>query len=236
MESLLVSWVQKFHKEDTFTHPWRVYWHQESRIFICKVRLLIREEFAGNRSPELSYGRCVYSTMESLLVSGVQEFHIEDAFTHPWRVYWYQESRSFIWKMCLLIRGEFTGTRSPGVSYERCIYSSVECLLVSGVQKFHKKDAFTHPRKVYWYQESISFFWKMTLHIHGEFTGKRSPWVSYGRCVYSSLERLLISGVQKFQFTHSWRVYWYHEFRSFIRKMCLLIHGEFTDITSSEVS
>jgi hypothetical protein len=49
---------------------------------------------------------------------------MEDAFTHPRRVYWYQKSRSFIWKMCLFIHEEFTGISSPGVSYGRCVDSS----------------------------------------------------------------------------------------------------------------
>jgi hypothetical protein len=79
-------------------------------------------EFTGIRSPEVSYGRCVYSSMESLLVSGVQEFHMQEAFTHPWRVYWYQESRS---------------------SNKEAL--TMESLLVSGAQKFHMEDAFTHP-------------------------------------------------------------------------------------------
>jgi hypothetical protein len=87
------------------------------------MRLLIPGEFTGIRNPEVSYGRCVYSSMKSLLVSVV----------------------SFIWKMLLLILGEFTGIRSPKVSYGRCVYSSMESLLVSGDQKFHIEDAFTHP-------------------------------------------------------------------------------------------
>jgi hypothetical protein len=83
------------------------------------MRLLIHEEFTGIgvqkfiwmiRSPEVSYGRCVYSSMESLMVSGVQKFHNKDALTHPWRLYWYQESRSSIWKMCLLIHEELLFT------------------------------------------------------------------------------------------------------------------------------
>ncbi len=149
MESLLVSGDQKFHIEDAFTHPWRVYWYQESRSFIWKMRLLIHGEFAGIRSPGVSI--------------------MENAFTHPWRVYWYrgpevhmddQESRSFIWKMCLLIHGEFDGIRSPEVPQQRCAYSSMETLLVSGVQKFHMEDVFTHPWRVtfYFYLGLISFY------------------------------------------------------------------------------
>ncbi len=154
----------EFHMEDAFTHPWRVYWYQESKSFIWKMCLLINGEFTGIRRPEVSYRRCVYSSLKRLLISGVQKFQ----FTHSWRVYWYHEFRSFIRKMCLLIHGEFTGTRSPEVSYRRCIYSSVESLLVSGVQKFHMVDAITHPWRVYWYQEPKSSIWKMRLLIHGK--------------------------------------------------------------------
>jgi hypothetical protein len=148
----------------------------------------------------------------------------------------YQESRSFVWKMRLLIHEEFTdirspercvyssfgelnGIRSPGVSYGRCLYSSVESLLVSGVQ---------------------SSTTKMGLLIHGEFTGIRSPGVSCRRCVYSTMKSLLVPGVQEFHtedaFTHPWSVYWYQESRSFKRKMRLLIRGKFIGIRSPEVS
>jgi hypothetical protein len=174
--------------------------------------LLIRGEFAGFRSQEVSYGRCVYSTsgeltdirspevsvysfMESLLVSRVQEVLMEMCLLIPGEITDI-ESTSFIWKMCLLIRGEFTGIRSPGVCYGRCAYSSMESLLVSGVQEFHMEDAFTHPRRVYWYQESRISTTKMCLLIHGEFTGIRSPKVPHGRCVYSSTKSyfLLLPG------------------------------------------
>jgi hypothetical protein len=94
-------------------------------------------EGRGLFSPSLKVRREMLThPMGSLLVSGVQEFHMEDVFTHQWRVYWYQETRSFISKMRLLIHGEFTGIKSPGVSYERCVYSFMESLLVSGVQEF----------------------------------------------------------------------------------------------------
>jgi hypothetical protein len=107
--------------------------------------LLIHGEFTGTRSPVVLYGRCVYSYMETLLVSGVQKFQ----FTHSWRVY------------CI---------RSPELSYGRRVYSSVESLPVSGNQNFHmdEEDAFTHPWRVYWYQESKSSIWKMCFLIHEE--------------------------------------------------------------------
>jgi hypothetical protein len=41
---------------------------------------------------------------EEFTESGVQKFHKKDAFTHPWRVYWYQESKRS--KRRLLIHGE----------------------------------------------------------------------------------------------------------------------------------
>ncbi len=210
MGSLLVSRVQ----EDAFTRPWSDYWYQESRTFTWKrkMRLLIHGEFTGIRSPEVSHARYVYSSVKSLLISGVQEFHVDDAFNHPWRVYWYQESRNFRTKIRLLIHGEFTGIRStkisygrcvykftgirsPEVSYGRCVYSSMKSLLVSVVQEFHMEEVFTQPWRVYWYQEYRSFIWKMRWLIHGEITDIRSSEVSYGRCVYSSLEWLLVSGV-----------------------------------------
>ncbi len=104
--------------EDVFTHP---------------------GEFDGIRSPEVSYERNIYSSMESLLISGVQKFPEKDTFTHPWRFYWYQESRIFIWKIRLLIHGEFAGIRSPGVSNGRCV---------------------THPWRVtvYFYLGLVSFY------------------------------------------------------------------------------
>jgi hypothetical protein len=86
--------------EDAFTHP---------------------GEFTGIKSPGVSYGRCVYSSMKSLLESGVQKFHKKDVITHPWRVLWYRESKSSIRKIRFLI------TKS---------------LLISGVQKFNKKSVF----------------------------------------------------------------------------------------------
>jgi hypothetical protein len=122
--------------EDAFTHPWRVFWYQESRSFIWKMCLLNNGKFtvirspgvsyrrcinsysgklSGIRSPEVSYGQCVYSSMERLLVSGVLKFHKEDTFTRPWRVYWYHESRSFLWKMRLIIPREITNIMSPKV-------------------------------------------------------------------------------------------------------------------------
>jgi hypothetical protein len=123
MESLLISGVQKFPKKDIFTHPWRVSWY---------------------RSTGVSFGRCVFSSMKSYwyqesrmrLLNHGEFTEGYSTFTHPWRVYWYQESRSFIWKMRLLNHREFTGIRSPELSYGRCVYSSIESLLVSGVQSF----------------------------------------------------------------------------------------------------
>jgi hypothetical protein len=113
----LISGVKKFLKEDTFTHPWRVYWYQDSRSFLWKMRLLIRGEFTKSgvlkfhmkdaftiygeltliRSPKVSYGKFVYSSVESSLISGVQKFHMQDAFTHPWSVtvYFYLGLMSF---------------------------------------------------------------------------------------------------------------------------------------------
>jgi hypothetical protein len=83
--SLLVSGVQEFRMEDAVTHPWRVYWYQESRNFLRKMKsrnflrkipLLVHGEFTGIMSPEVSQGRYLYSSMESLLASGVQDFHM----------------------------------------------------------------------------------------------------------------------------------------------------------------
>ncbi len=161
-------------------------------------------EFTGIKSPEVSNGRCDYSSMEILLVSGIHEFHMEDVFTHPRRVYWYQKSRSFIWKMCLPIHEEFTGIRNPGVSYGRCVYSSMERLLVSGVQEFHMQEAFTHPWRVYWYQESRS-------------SNKEAL----------TMESLLVSGAQKFHmedaFTHPWNLLILrYESLNYLGKECLL--------------
>jgi hypothetical protein len=45
------------------------------------MRLIIHEEFTDIRSPEIFEQRYVYSSMESLLVSGAQKFPMEDAFT-----------------------------------------------------------------------------------------------------------------------------------------------------------
>ncbi len=146
MESLLVTGVQEFHME---------------------MRLLIHGEFDGIRSPEVSYRRCIYSSMETGELTGIRspEVHTEDTLTHPWRVNWYQESRSFIWKMRLLIQESLQ------------------------VQKFHlKKDVFTHPWRVYWCQKSGSFTRKIHLLIHENFTNIKSLKVPYGRCVHSSLE------------------------------------------------